>query len=328
MKINDIKRKIRKFIGLSTPKGNEIEKLYKGYRFGLHLLKKMKWESADRINVFYFIIDPNLPHPGLADRLKAIVSCYYICQQNNYLFKLIFDTPYSLSDYFSENEIKWSSTSEELEYSFKDTRLCIYTSYFGNKDRRKLKANKQYHCFTYSGQIVFDRNESLDTRVLFHSYFTKLFKPSEKLEAEFQKTGLKEKEYISIHVRFVNALGGFEHGCYPILPENDQIILIQKCKQAIKRLTEKNTLPVVVFSDSVRFLSEVKDLPVIVLDSTNIKHLNESESNDAFMKTFLDFLTISRSKEVYRLISKDLYKTEFSVYAAYAGGVEIKSIEV
>lgn len=279
--------------------------------------------KAQNINVFYFIIDPCLKHPGLADTLKAIVSCYYIAKKNNYKFKIIYKTPFYLNTYLEENKIKWNADINELEYSIYNTKFFNYT---GNKIPQ-LKENCQYHCYNYIGKDIFWHEEE-HIKIWFNLY-NELFKPSNLIIKALKKLDFIDKEYVTVHLRFVNLLENFEKGDKSKLSIKEKEILIQKCKQQIFKIKEHHTkIPIVVLSDSATFLNEIKDLPVIILDASNISHICHSNNKNSILKTFIDFHIMINAKYNYKIRGCGLYNTAFSSYAAYSGGKNIIEIDL
>lgn len=66
------------------------------------------------------VFDPERGHPGLADRLKAVISTYNIAKKNHYRFKLYFETPFRQSDYLAP-QFNWEAHPADLEFSLLDT---------------------------------------------------------------------------------------------------------------------------------------------------------------------------------------------------------------
>ena len=60
---------------------------------------KLRLRRAKKRKVLYFVFEPHRNHPGLADRLKAVISLYNLAKANGYDFKFYFKTPFALSDY-------------------------------------------------------------------------------------------------------------------------------------------------------------------------------------------------------------------------------------
>ena len=46
--------------------------------------RKLSLDKAKKRNILYFVFEPDVPHPGLADRLKAVISLYNIAKNNGY----------------------------------------------------------------------------------------------------------------------------------------------------------------------------------------------------------------------------------------------------
>lgn len=308
--------------------GKERLTFLKGWLFDLKYVIKIRVKGLKLKNVFFFVFDPNFSHPGLADRFKAIVSCYYIAKINNYEFKIVHPFPYKLSDFVVENSVKWESSASYLEYSIVGTKFFVYTGLIKGL-KCHLIPDKQYHCYSYKGDDIFYVNGVKNFGKEFGRLFNELFLPSPKLKAAIDSTGLKPKEYIAIHARFVNTLDSFESSKYPKLSPKKQTELLERCKNKLEEVINKEKpFPVVVFSDSKRFLDYIKNLNVVLLDSKNVEHISYSTNDDAILKTYLDFFLISRARTVYRMISQELYATNFSLYASYVGNAEEIELEV
>lgn len=295
--------------------------------FNLSYLKYFHVCKVKKLNTFYFVIDPKFKHhPGLADRLKAILGCYYIAKSNGYQFKIV-DMMDNLPTYLIPSKVDWIADNTELQYSIQSTKLIAYSASVCNIEF-KLKKNKQYQCHAYRGDDLFFQNGE-EYQKPFFTLFNELFKPSDKIIKLIESVPLTKKKYVAIHVRFVNALGTFESSRYPTLSKERANKLVNECIEAvrIKTLTEK--YPIVVFSDSKYFLEQVKQqTKAIVLSTTNIAHMSFDNSDDALSKMFEDFFLISRAAKVYRLQSPELRPTNFSVYAAIVGESSIEDINI
>lgn len=320
--------KIKYFIyRIGGQRGKELLTVLKGILFEIRYVRRATLMPSPNANVFHFVFDPHYSHPGLADRLKAILGCYYIAKQNGYSFKIVWREPFPLSDFLSESRVRWQCDGHGPAYSIRNTRFFIYSGLRKGLGC-KLRPNKEYVCCCYKGDDLFYVNGVSDFDKRFGSLFNELFQPSDMMRRLLAGTGLTAKGYVSVHARFVNALGQFESSKYPILPVERQKDLLSRCRAAVGRVAEDTDLPVVIFSDSKRFLREVEDLPVIVLDSDSICHLSKTSDFSAFAKTFLDFFVISQSKKLYRLCAPELYATNFSLYASFAGNTEEEDIQV
>lgn len=281
---------------------------------------KLRFCRVKKRNVLYFVFDPSIEHPGVADRLKAIMALYNIAKKNGYKFKLYYKDPFSLSDYLAP-KIDWMMEWNDLEYSILDTKIINECNWRAIKP---FKKNKQYHCYCYAGNdIPWKFN---DTGYKWSDLFNELFVPSDRLENAYQQLDIEGLKYISVQLRFVNALEKFENSFFNnhLDTEEERQALIKKCKDGIKGIIDENPeLPVYVFSDSKVFLDSLSDLPVRVLDHDSIAHVSFVQNKDAQLKTFLDLYVMSKSQAIYRIKAKELYNWScFALLASRMGDVK------
>lgn len=275
--------------------------------------------TARKKNVMYFVFEPDGKHPGLADRIKAIISLYNICKANGYQFKFYYETPFLLSDYLRPKS-DWVLHLDELEYSLCDTRIVNETNW---RPVGRLVPNKQYHCYCYVGNDI--PWEFQDTGYRWHDLFQELFEPSEMLKSAYRHLHVSSEPFVSVHLRFVNALERFENTFFDNYIESGEgrQRLIDKCKAGIRDIIHDHPgMPLYVFSDSRVFLDSLADLPVQVLDSSHIGHTSHKADGQVHLKTFLDLYVMSQSKAVYRIRAKELYNWScFALLAARMGNV-------
>ena len=289
----------------------------------IYSLKRIKTIFPVKRGQFVFYINPSFQHPGLADRLKAILGCYYIAKKNNLEFRLVFEHPFKLQNYLEPNLVKWYSTDERF-YSLIGTKIFNYNGHF-----ELLSRQYNYLCYNYVGIDLLE-TDGCKEYGLWRTLYNELFKRSELLESSIRATELPAKSYVSIHFRFLNALGHFEKSNVGVLPPNEQEELVEKCKVAIMSLYKKygDQYKIMVFSDSSYFMGLIHDLPVYTLGDENINHISYSNNQSGVLKTFLDFSMIARSAIVYRALSPHLYKTNYSLVAALSDNTEFHDIEI
>ena len=277
-------------------------------------------------NTLYFIIDPEIKHPGLSDRYKAIVGCYYIAKINGFDFKIIFETPFRLSDYLDINEHDWRAKKDDLSYSLQNSRVIPYNG--GGKIPRLRNSVRQYHVYSYIGYDILETNRVPDYKILWGTLYHSLFKPRDFILRKIKETGFEKNTYIAVHLRFVNALEHFEGDQFNMVPEKKKEELVQRCLAAIKHIIDTNKdIPILVFSDSNTFLHRVKELPVHVLDG-KIGHISFHQENEVMVKTFLDFYMISDARKVFVIHAPEMYPTVYSYYAALAGYKDVITVDV
>ncbi len=305
----------------------------KNLRNNMPFIKKMRLTNRYSPNTIFFVISPYNEQEGLSDRLKGIVTCYNYAKEFNYQLRIVFKTPFVLEDYIVPNKVDWVAGFEDLHYSIGHTRFFDESNilYMGDFTRVKLNAGKEYHCYNIGNRQpdVYPR-----TGYGWGQLFNELFKPSKPLQDLIDSYPFKEKQYIAVHIRFVNALESFERPTIystPLETEEEKQRLIDRCKTGIMDIKRNNgNCEVLVFSDSQRFLGSLGNLPINVLGGVNlIAHSRFTDNKDATMKTFVDLYMISRAKKVYRITAKELYNLPgFAKTAALIGGVEYETFEV
>lgn len=280
---------------------------------------KLRFKRARKKDVFFMVFEPFREHPGIADRIKAIISTYNLAKSNGYEFKLLFTTPFNLCDYLAP-KTNWHCNIDELEYSLRDTRLYHETSW---RKKIKLKPGKQYHCYIYTGNLI--PRVFPHTNYKWSDLFNELFTPSKELEEAYKKLNIPPRTYISIHIRFVNALEHFEDTYYQnqINDQTKREALIVRCKEGIKRIMDENKeTPIYVFSDSKTFLESLEELPVHTIGSAGIKHTSKTSGDYSTLKTFLDLYVMSQSQAIYRFCAPEIYSiSHYALLAANIGDI-------
>ena len=278
-------------------------------------------------NTLYFVYDPSQKHPGLADRLKVICCVYYIAKINGFDFKLIFETPFKLCDYLECNKYNWVGHWEDLSFSFKNSRMLAYNGM--GKIPHLNKKYKQYLIYYYIGKNILQCNHVPEWEKVWAECYNDLFKPSYKLLNAYKISGqgYKERSYIAVHLRFVNALEHFEDGHYNSLNKEKQDKLIERCLNALTDIQIKENKPIIVFSDSNRFLNIAKMKGYAIIDG-EVHHISFQVDKDNILKTFLDFYMIGRSEKTYRILAPEMYATTFSYYAAISGGSKFETLSI
>lgn len=306
-------------------------------KWNLPYTMKMRLGGKYSPDTFFFVISPKAKHPGLADRLKAIIDCYNVAKMNGYKFRIVFKEPFALEDYLAPNKVDWVADYEDLHYVLGRTRFYDEMKLITEDDwkgRTNLRSGMEYHCYAYVGNR--QPRTFPESGYLWTDLFQELFKPSQRLATAldgYKSIGGSKHGYIAVHLRFVNALDNFEEvSCYDntLQSEEAKQQLIERCKEGIMHIRHRHgDMPVMVFSDSKRFLDSLTDLPVIVLDSKNIGHISFGSNDDTTLKTFIDFMMMARAKTIYRIDAPELYAwSGFACVAASAGGVDFLTEKV
>lgn len=320
----DVRSQLRRLFGKFG-----LSSLIRPINFTLNKLSKLNrltLRKAKFIDTLIFYLDPQIGHPGLADRLKAIVSCYYIAKENGLQFKIIFNYPFELKQYLEPNQVDWTCDEQDLRFSLINSCIFNYEGFY-----RRMKKNKQYICFNYTGSLITPPSQALieNNNKWVKDLWNQLFKPSNILTKAIENQGYEPQTYIAIHLRFINAFEHFEKCYKSSLSEDQRKNLLKRCRNGIIKVCDSNRgKTVLVFSDSAFFLQNIKDLPIYTLDIENISHIRYTKNSDSVLKTFIDFMMISRASAVYRIISPEMHKTNYSLFAAQIGNVPFFDIEV
>lgn len=279
-----------------------------------------------------FMADGRMPHGGMFDRFKGIVTTYGLAKQKGIPFKIHWICPFNLSEYLIPNEVNWIIDDSDVIFSlFKSRPLIVYGESSNPKRLWTLNVLKQVHVY-YGADSLEKMNKLYFANYEWGVLFKKLFSPSQRLRSVID--AYKEKlnnKYISIHFRFQNLLGD-KNEIYDnkVLSKKDQERLIQKCKASIDRILKDNEgYNVFVASDSDTFLSLLKsEFKLLTTDgkSVHIDNIPVMEESD-IIKSFVDFYLISESSYVYSVKLDDMYSSAFPHYAAKINNRPFKRIE-
>lgn len=299
--------------------------LYMRGKYYLHFPKKNFEE-----NTFIFFLQNGYPfrHPGLTDRLKAIVNTYYIAKTNGLNFKIVFDYPFALTDYLIPNSVDWIIPQGQISYSWPQTKLFVYDPKNSKFKKELLKSGPiQYHCYFYYGnEYPAMQAPGNDWKKLWHSCFYELFQPSPYLEKLLSGVNVPD-HYVCVHLRFVNALDNFERGASSPLNEAQKQDLIASCLDTVQDISAKSG-ELLLFSDSATFLRAAEKKGYHTLGTDSIGHISFDSSRAAIDKTFIDLFTMSRGDKVYSVRGKNLYNSVFPMYAAIIGDIPYETVQV
>ena len=323
-------------------------KLLGAWRF---FLKQQKQQEKELRNKYYrnndSIINTNsliifscnglIWHGGLADRLKGIVSIYDWCKNNNKNFKINFIHPFCLQNYLMPNKYNWQINSANISYSYHNAepKVCLMEPRTCN---RKEILNNQYQLLTqWCNNNLYKNSKQIHVYTNMyrksHNFslcFNELFKPSDRLQSEIDKNlKILGNKYISISFRFTTIMGDFTDCTSKEYSEENKIQLLKSCIQAIKYIRKNGAVhdKVLITADSERFLNYAKDnLKDIYIIPGKVGHIDYNNSDDVNMKTFLDFMLISKAEKVYLVKNKDMYNSAFAKTAAMVNNKDFEIV--
>lgn len=270
------------------------------------------------------IYDGKIRNGGLADRLRGIVSVYKVCKEQNLKFKIIFTSPFNLSEFIEPNIIDWRITEQELNYNTTIADLCYIDTLSGSDYEAKKQEQwfrrefkKKYNEFHVRTNAIFSYNGNYST------LFNELFKPSPKLQSSIEKQKeILGTNYISASFRFMNLLGDFNETVelHSKLTKEEQKELITKNIEQLQLL--HNECPekrILVNSDSTTFIQTAAKLDYVYVIPGNITHIdgkNSSNEYETYEKTFLDFFMIANAERIYLLRTGQMYDSGYPFAAS------------
>lgn len=285
------------------------------------------------------MIDGEMPHGGLTDRFRHIMSIYSYCKTHSLKFKLYYIYPCNLEKILLPNSYDWRISKKNISYSFIDSKeILIYAHYksahISKKEEIKthLKIlnstlsstrNIQYHIY---GNCYFAEKD-------FSSLFNELFKPSPLLQTQLDILLKSNMQYEAVVLRFQQLLGDFIEGNFPILDKYNRYKLINKCIEKIKEMYLSNyfsTQKILITSDSSVFLEYIKkelDFCFIIPGrNIHMDFVDHKENDNIYIKSFIDLFMLSRAKKITSLKTSIMYDTGFPEFAAQIGNITYNKI--
>ena len=276
------------------------------------------------------VVDNRRNCQGLADRFKGIVSIYALSKALGMDFRCLYSYPFQLSDFLIPNEYNWLPEKDEISNSIKDVRFRIMRKELSVKRlTRVFPSNKQWHVYANVDYIE-EINQLYSQDFQWGKLFHELFKPTKELEQKIQSqlSKVSGNDFIACAFRFQSMLGDFNEYNAKSLNENDKETLIEKNFIALKNIVESVNCLVLVTSDSATFLSKAKSLDRVFTLPGKIVHVDcvTDEQREVYMKLFVDFFMLSCAKKVYSIGTKQMYPSNFPVYAAKINDIPFERI--
>lgn len=278
---------------------------------------------SDGVSFVVNIFDGKIQVGGLADRLRGILSTYYICKKTGRSFKLHFVSPFNLELYLVPNKYDWRCKESELCFDKNYTCvLPIFTTQEGLYQQKKLeqwlynqisRTDRQCHVYT-NAFFSYDYD--------YKQLFFELFKPSDALRQTLDHySGILGESYISISCRFLDLLDDFNEtqAIHASLTDVEKRALIERVLYEIDKLhLQYPNRTILCNSDSITFLNEADKMDYTYVVPGEITHLEGVVKRDDYQlyeKTFVDFFLIAKASHIYLLKTGLMYDSGFP-YAA------------
>ena len=301
-------------------------------------IKRYLWPLPRFKREVVVMVDGKLPHGGLTDRMRNILSIYSYCKTNGIPFKVYYNYPAPLTNYLVPNKYDWEIRSKDISYHILDSQeIVLYVNELPGtgewKSSRARDYNNCLHLTTLDQELSKKRRRQYHiygnaffARGQYKSLFEELFKPSSYLAKKSEALQyLFSEPYESVTLRFQMLLGDFEEGDFEVLETQQQEELMENCIKKIDELWRDNyfsTPKILVTSDSSRFISRISSKEYVYTNPGKMEHMDYTQNSDIEMnaKPFLDLFLLMQSKRLTQLITGKMYKSGFPAFAAELGG--------
>ena len=325
------------------------------FMYSCHLMKLRYWQKAKNLcfnryiskqrmlasvkKEIVYMADGSVDPGGLSDRLRGILSLYKMCKERNIPFKINFNHPFRLHDYFIPRDVLWDIEPSRLSFSsFEAEPIVVFCSYKKykvpfNKEKelqyqfldRKMASSrkKQLHIYTNAYFV----NTSIEYSSLFHE----LFVPAKVLQEaiDCNKKVLGDK-YFAFVLRFQNLLGDFKEADFQTLNADEQLKLIDKCIAKVDDIYVKHCIGkrVLVTSDSRNFLDAINKLEYVYTIPGRIIHMSYSQETDfnLHLKSFVDLMVLSEAQKIHLLVTGQMYRSGFAQTASFINNRDYEEI--
>lgn len=298
----------------------EIVMRFRDYRFSLF--------RKNRKSLYIAVYDEKRATHGLVDRLKGIISLYAFCKLKKIPFRCTFTFPFDLSLFLESNRYDWQLKEGEKSRYTSDVRLLIVQGEGNGKRLIQLKTKRQVHAYLNRDYLpIYGKN--FNVAFDWGELFNELFKPTAKLNAHINHHLSRiNQSYIACQFRFRALMGDFKEDGAPTLPYSEQQQLMNTCINVLHTLRNRHKLPILVTSDSSTFLSRISEMENIFTISGKVAHINYTldADEDTYLKSFVDFMMLSKAQKVYSVVSGQMYPSAFPLYAAKVNNVPFERI--
>ena len=291
------------------------------------------------------MVDGKLPHGGLTDRFRNILSIYSYCKTNGIPFKVYYNFPAPLTNYLVPNKYDWEIRSKDLSYHILSSQeIDLYVNELPLTGERKSSQARDYnnhiHLTTLDQELSKKRRRQYHiygnayfARGQYKSLFEELFKPSAYLAKRLEALRNSFSEpYESVTLRFQMLLGDLEEGTFEVLGTQQQEDLIETCIKKIDELWRNkyfSTPKILVTSDSSRFISRISIKEYVYTIPGKMEHMDHTHNPDIEMnaKPFVDLFLLKDARRLTLLRTGKMYKSGFPAFAAELGERPFEEID-
>lgn len=271
------------------------------------------------------IIDDENSQCGLTDRLKTAVGLCYVAQLNGIGFHFIHRAGFDIRDYLAPNRIRWGAEPDEILDSPLEKQEIRYIAPY--EDLPQFRKGKLYICREYIGNNLIEKWNVPEWQKIWRELFWDMFTPTERVRAGLEACRMPE-HYTAVVLRFINSLGFTENAAYNApFPGPLQEKLIGAALEKVAACERESEAPVVVYSDSVRFLKAAAAQGYMTTDTDGVGNVMNRDAGDyVILRTFVNLLQLAEAEKICSILhlegfpDNSLYNTQYPRYAAIIGG--------
>jgi hypothetical protein len=329
----------KKFLKLIWPFVFKIKKL-------IHPLLIFKYElrlnrnytnkiEVSQLSGIILILDEKFQHGGLVDKMKGIVSGYYlsIISKNN--FSIYFSNTQNPLLTILSKSINIITEHDKLSFSKFNASPILWYNYVPKSKKYilwRLKYKMQVHLYCNVNILPVFSNNISEMAELWSKNFNEIFTfdINSLINYDFNKY-----QIIGVHLRFMDTFGDFKDLKASSYTQDYRLSCINWCIDTLLKLfSDFPNYKFLIVSDSKYFLDCCKDLPVIssqkerfIIDSDLIGHIHLINEFEIFKKAVSDFVSLSLCNKVFQIRYGFMHNSDFSRYASYINLSDFELIE-
>ena len=273
---------------------------------------------------------------GLVDRIKGIVTGYFLAQELGIDFHIFFsDVHDPMISIIKKERIHLIFDRNQLDFSKKVSAPVVFYNYRPealSRVKRKMNRKSQLHFYSNMDLLFLLHKDEKGRNKIWSDLFKHIFDPA--IYGSMSADGGVNSGSIGIHLRFIGLLGDFKDLRQYVLSDEDKNRMLEWCSEKICKIASQHDDPIIVVSDSVLFLKSIMldskangFFPKLVLDPVSIGHTALENAAGVFEKAVIDFNSLSSCKKVYQLRYGKMHNSDFSRYASMVNSNEFELVE-
>lgn len=279
-------------------------------------------------NPIIAMIDGTTFHGGLTDRWKGIISLYAFAKATKRDFKIHYVYPFAIEKFQIPFKHNWIISVNDISQNLFTSHMLRIVGDPSINRLHNLPANKQIHVYANRDYVEII-NKIYGSQFSWGALFKELFQPSALLQKELDSfSKYTHKPYIAIALRMQNLLGDYPEYAYKPANKHRQQEIIAKCVDFIKQIHEQWDTHILVTSDSNLMTDVASQLPYVWTNRGKAAHVDtiSSAPTDYYLKSFVDFYLLSNAQKIYSATTKEMYVSDFPLYAAKINGTPFERV--